>query len=292
MSRIYFRLLLGTALCIFPAGVPQPGFAQRGGFHGGGGFHSGGGFHGGGSGFHGGGFSGSRGLGGFRGGHSFGGFGGRGFGGFHGGHFYGGRLYGGFRGYGYPRFYSGFGFGFGFGWPYWGGYPYWGYPYWYGYDPSWGAGPYAYYYPYGYDYDPYDYPWDDPDWGYRQHRDDRHSGDNDRCRDYRHECPPPANNKPKSDTAKPSNGAAGEGSPASNYLTINFTDARSLGWNSGNENTGAVLRPAVRNAIAALHAMPPAARERQINSGRYAGFSAEDRQLLLKATVQVRETFN
>jgi len=289
MSRIYFRLLLGTALCMFLAGVPQPSFAQRGGFHGGGGFHSGGGFHGGGSGFHGGGFGGSRGFGSFRGRPGFGGFNGRGFGSFRGGPFYGGRFYGGFGGY--PHFYSGFGFVFDFGWPYWGGYP--AYPYWYGYGPSWGLGPYAYY-PYGSGYDPYDYLYDDPDWGYREHRYDRNFRDQDKCRDYRHDCPPPADNKPKQNgsPAKPSNGAAGEGSPSGNYVTINAADSGRRISYRGNESAGAALRPAVRNAIAALRAMPPAAREQQINSGRYASFSTEERELMLKATVQFRETFN
>jgi len=287
MGRIYFRLLLVAGLCIFL--FPQSSLAQHGGFHGGGGFHSGGGFHGG-SGFHGRGFGGSDGFSGFRGGRGFGGFGARGFGGFRGGHFYGRPFYGGFRSY--PRFYSSFGFGFGFGWPYWGGYPYWAYPYSYGYGPWWGADPYAYYYPYGDGYDPYDSPFNDPDWDNRQRRYDRRPGDNDGCRDYRHDCPPPGDNEPKSEGTKPSNGAVGERRAIDNYVTINFAGSGSRGSYRGSENTGAALRPAVRNAIAALRAMPPAARERQINSGRYASFSPEERELLLKASAQVRETYN
>jgi hypothetical protein len=39
-------------------------------------------------------------------------------------------------------------------------------------------------------------------------------------------------------------------------------------------------RPAVRNAIRALRAMPPDARQRQLNSGRYDNLSPEERELL------------
>jgi hypothetical protein len=46
---------------------------------------------------------------------------------------------------------------------------------------------------------------------------------------------------------------------------------------SGNRSE---LRPAVRNAIRALRAMPPHARERQLSSGRYATFSPEEQELL------------
>ena len=277
MNRsFYFRLLLATALTFALAATPQSSFAQRGGFHGGGGgFHGGGGggFHGGGSAFRGGGFGASRGgFGAFRGGRGFGGFGGRGFGGFRGGRF------GGFRGY--PGFYSGFGFGL--GWPYWGAYPYW-----YGYSPYWGGGLYAYYdpygygYGYGYGYDPYDYPYDEPSRDYNRPPSDGHSRDNDRCRDYRHDCSPPAkdNDKPNG-PAKPSNGSAGDSSAAGSYMTVHFS------------GTSEALRPAVRNAMAALRAMPPAARERQLNSGRYAGFSAEERALLSQAADQLRQTYN
>jgi len=43
------------------------------------------------------------------------------------------------------------------------------------------------------------------------------------------------------------------------------------------------LRPEMRNAILALSGMPPAARERQIESGLYASFSSHDRQILKAA---------
>ena len=313
-----FRILVVVAVSLALAGAPQSSFAQRGGFHGGGG-----GFHGGGSGFHGGGAfhggsSGFRGGGGFRGGNSFGNFRGGNFGGFSGGRglngFRGGRFGGfrGFRGY-YPGFYSGFGFGFGFG-PYWGGY---GYPY-YGYSPWWGPSPYAYYSPYGYgDYPDGGYadPGCDSSSGNRGYDDDgcapnnRIRRDNRDCYDYRQKCAP--DNNPKNDNApaRPSSEAAPEGPPAGNYLTVShsmcgdghscpsdgaklrtrFLKGNGLGNSDANAaefppKNGGELRPAVRNAIAALRAMPPAARERQLNSGRYASFSPEERELLTKVS--------
>jgi hypothetical protein len=42
-----------------------------------------------------------------------------------------------------------------------------------------------------------------------------------------------------------------------------------------------VRRP-VQNVIRAFRAMPPEARQRQIDSGRYSNFSAEERELLNK----------
>lgn len=261
MSRsIYFRLLLAFALSLTVAGLPLSSFAQRGGFHGGGGgFRNGGGFHGG-SAFRGGGF------GAFHGGRSFGGFSGRGFGGYRGSFYRGyGGFYGGYRGY--PGFYSGWGFGVGF-WPYWGGYP------WYGYSPWWGYAPYAYSYPYGYGYgyDPYDYP----DRDYDRYPRDRGRRDNRDCNDYRYNCPAPQNT-PKGDSApaKPSSGPSTDSSSGANYLIVNIRTPALP--DSGN---GEPLRPGLRNALVALRAMPPAARERQLESGRYAGFSSKDRKFL------------
>jgi hypothetical protein len=40
------------------------------------------------------------------------------------------------------------------------------------------------------------------------------------------------------------------------------------------------MRPAVKNVIQALRAMPPEVRERQLNSDRYASFSSAERRLL------------
>jgi hypothetical protein len=40
------------------------------------------------------------------------------------------------------------------------------------------------------------------------------------------------------------------------------------------------VRPAVQNVIRALRAMPPAARERQLASGRYSGFSQKEMEFV------------
>jgi hypothetical protein len=44
--------------------------------------------------------------------------------------------------------------------------------------------------------------------------------------------------------------------------------------------TEAALRPGLQRALERLRNMPPFAREREIESGRYSRFSAEDKQLL------------
>jgi hypothetical protein len=286
MKRVvFFQVFAITAVTLTLLATPQTSSAQRGGFHGGGGAR---GFHGG---FRGGGFS------GFRGGHSFGdfrsGFGGfRGGRGFYGRGFYGRSFYGGFRGYRgfYPGFYSGFGFGF---WPYWGAYPY-------GYGYGWWApGPYAY-------YSPYDYP----DEGYGQRdgcraddpcdRDGRGRDHRD-CYDYRQKCSAPdsrPDNRPDSRPdggnapAKPSSEAAPDGARGGNYLTVSLLNSAGSGnaaiEHVGSANTNSLeIRPAVRNAIAVLRAMPPAARERQLKSGRYDAFSSEERKFVARAAQSV-----
>jgi hypothetical protein len=321
---ILLRALAVTAVSVALAGTPESSLAQHGGHGGGGGFHGGsGGFHGGGFGghagggfrgggsggfrsgggfgnFHGGGFH-NGGFGGFRGGQGFGGFNNGGFGGFR-----GNRGFGGFRGNRFFRGFDGdrddffFGFDFGF-WPYWGTYPYW-----YGYGP-W-SGPYAYYSP----YDNPDYPYDDPSDRYPRY--DRRDRDN-RCRpDYRHpnngcgdESP---SSKPNSENPqpRPSNTLGPESSPERNYVTANFADYRPSLSNDRAAPTTAVasdyrpansatqvpsgIRPVVRNAIDALRAMPPDARQRQINSGRYDNFAPEERELLSNVSQPVRGVTN
>jgi hypothetical protein len=288
MRTAFLKLFFFVSVSIALVALSQASFAQRGGFHGGGGGFHGGGFRGGGSGgFHGGGFGGFRG-GGFRGGSfhggNFGGFrGGRGFGGLRGfGGFRGGRF--GFRGYPY-----GYGFGFGF-------WPYWGYPYgWYGYSPWWG--PYSYGYPYGYGYvydSPYgyDYPygyWDDPD---DAPRDNRNPRDNRDCNDYRNPCSSPNSKPDGSSPPKPSNSTGVQVSGEGNLVTLNYLKSgrqaadkfRFASLTTTGELAG--LRSAVRNAIQALRAMPPAARERQLESSRYASFTPEERKILMAKSQQ------
>jgi hypothetical protein len=292
MSRaIVFRISFVTALFVALAGLPQPSFAQRGG-HGGGGFHGGGfGGHSGGGAFHGsgGGFPG--GSGGFHNGGGFGGFHNGGFNGFHNGRgfggFRGGRFFG---GYGFPGYGYGLGFGFGF-WPYWDAYPY------YGYNPWWVA-PYPYYYPY-YGYAPYD--------SYDDHYHER----DHRCRpDYRHpdnrcdDSSPDRYRRSEDAPTRPSNTVAPENSPTANYVTNNVEDYRRADSNDSTSQKPDIAgnyqlaysttkqfpsnRPAVRNAIQVLRAMPPDAQRRQLNSGRYDDFSPEERELLENAVEQAQ----
>jgi hypothetical protein len=287
---ILLRALAVATIAVALVAMPESSFAQRGGhggFHGGGGSFHGGGFGGHASGFHGGG------SGGFHGGGGFGSFPGgglnnRGFGGFGGGRGFGG--YGNHFSHGFYGGHDNFFFGFGFGWPYWGGYPYW-----YGYGPWWG--PYSYYSPYSpYDYP--DYPYDDPPYRYR--RDDR-DRDN-RCRpDYRHpdngcsdDSPDTAKPRRENPPPRPSNNLGPESSPDPNYVTINYANYRpAVSNDTATQTTSASpaaarqllgARPAVENAIEALRAMPPDARERELNSGRFDGFTLSERELLNQAS--------
>lgn len=283
MNRVTFTDLLATlAVSIALSLTPQSAFARGGG-----------GFHGGGGGFHGGSF------GGFHGGGGFGGFHGGGFGGFHHG-------FGGFRGdydfgrgfWGYPGWGWGLDIGFGFG-PYWG----WGYPGYY--DYPW-YGPYAYpsYYPpyaYGHDYNcPPNYQ-DRPDYRYPKQNNapsnsqgptkpssestpnsypeanytNRNSVDyrvvmNQRSRPPARVEPEPNINNDSIDLRVVMNRPAPVQKSRSNLQLATFiTQAASP-----------QTRPAVRNSIAALRAMPPTARARQLNSGRYDNFTQSERKIL------------
>ncbi|MBV9342808.1 MAG: hypothetical protein JO159_18240 [Acidobacteria bacterium] len=294
MKRAFVRIPCLFAISIALAVIPEPIFAQHGG-HGGGGFHGGGFGHGGfrgHSGFHGGGFSGHgvswgafRGNGGFSGFRSggFRGFSnGRGFGGFPGRNGFKGfgpgfaGAFRGFRPYGY-----GYGLSFDLGF-----FPFWGYPFFAGYSSPWWVAPYPYYYP------PYDYPDGDAGRGYSYPR-------HDHCRrDYRYDnrCgdASPGDSRSGGDIppAQPSNNALPESSHDRSYVASNSEDyitspaqtsvvAGRLALASARASKiHPGVRPAVRNAIEALRAMPPDARERQISSARYADFSAAERQLL------------
>jgi hypothetical protein len=292
-KTILFRIVFILVAMIALGWLPQSTLAQRGG-HGGGG----GGFHGGGGGgFHGGGGAAFHGGGGFSGGGHSGFVGGRSFGGFHGGRFvgrggfgccgrgfgWGGGYWG--RGYGY-----GWGWGFGFGWPYWG----WGYPY-AGYSP-WYYGPSPYYsYPY---YGPSDDPAGYPDSGYGN--DDPPPADpnarplpnqNGPARSWRPPVPGGGANPnyPNNSAAAaqsrgpvisvdrmsvtPSSYRAAGSIPA-HYTTNRATTDQAI------EQAGAPLRPEVQKALERLREMPPFAREREIETGRYSQYSPEEKQIL------------
>ena len=277
-----FRII-GIIVAVLALGLlPCPAWAQRGGGHGGGGgFHGGGmggGFHGGGAGFHGGGS--------FLGAHS----------GYRGGRYYG-AYRGGFRGgangwragwgrpvgwgwpgryWGYPRY--GWGWGLGFGWPWWGwgwGYPsaYYGYP-WYGA------------YPYDDNYDPsYSCP---P--GYS-------------CPDNGNGDPPSPNsgtnsrNSPARPSRAPAYGGAicttcGSDDPVptdpvasrSNapILSVDHLTATPSSYRVARATSqqNSSLTPDVRNAMRHLREMPPFARQREIETGRYSHFSPQKKELL------------
>jgi len=100
-----------------------------------------------------------------------------------------------------------------------------------------------------------------------------------------------------------------ESSSEANYVTTNLADHQSaVSVSLADDRTAAIndpiarttvvatnyqlgdsrqlpsgLRPAVRNVAQALRAMPPEAREQQLNSGRYDSLSLEERELLNNA---------
>src|ERR1700687_4393914 len=296
-KAILFRIVVVLVALIALSWLPQPVLAQRGGHGGGGGFHGGGGgafrggggggFHGGG-GFYGGGRSGyaaGRSFGGYRGGGYYGrsgyGWGGRGYGWGGRGYGWGGGYWG--RGYGW-----GWGFGFGFGWPYWGWG--WGYPYGYGYNP-WYYAPDPYYsYPY---YGPSSYPagYLDPDNG---NGDPRTADPNARpqasqngpARSWRPAVPGGASNTHYATRHVATVGPRG---PALSVDTASMTlssyrAARSIPERSttgrSTSQSDAPLRPEMQKALQRLREMPPFAREREIETGRYRQFSPEEKQIL------------
>jgi hypothetical protein len=291
-KAILFRVVFVLVAMMALSWLPQPVLAQHGG-HGGGGFHGGGGggFHGGGGGgFHGGGGFYGGGHSGYGGGHSLGGYRSGGYYGGHGGYGWGGRGYGwGRRGYGWGGRHWGHGYGwgrgFGFGWPYWGWG--WGYPYGYDYSP-WYYAPYSYdSYPY---YVPSDYPADylDPDNG----------------NDY----PPPADPsaRPKANQNGPArppvpgvvanttyaNSNIAAIAPRAPILSVDRITVTPNSYRVGHSMTeravteraspqsDAPLRPEMQKAMQRLREMPPFAREREIETGRYRQFSPEEKQIL------------
>lgn len=200
-------------------------------------------------------------------------------GGFHGGggvgHFYGSHYgagyYGGHgiyawhagyhgpwyrTGWGYPYYGIGFGVSIGFGWA--------PYPYWVPY-------PYAYGYGYG--------PWLVPRY---------YSPSNDEC-DYRHQSPTIGGQDCQSssyvprtmDSVSPNatrspdrNPSRDPGTEPPDTYTLDQSNQVKL---ISNKST---LRRELKNALATLRAMPPAARQRWLNSGHYEHFSPEERALL------------
>jgi hypothetical protein len=252
-------------LCVLVTSVvlicmPESSFAA-GGHGGGGGGHGGGfggGFHGGGGGFHGGGFGGYHGAfggGGWRGG--WGGYGWRGGWGYPG--------WGRGWGWGYPGWGWGVGIGFGWGWgSYWPSYPYaYGYPYYYPYSPN---------YPY---YGPDAYAPADPD---RYNGGGRDPRDNSQQQNSEY----PDSEYPHSEYPGPERSTGvNDAIPARTFASHRTAgDSGSAKYWLANYQQHMVPRQAVRNVIQALLAMPPEARRRQIESGRYRDFSPEEQEFL------------
>ncbi len=273
------RVLCAALFVIMIAWAPESVLAQRGGH--GGGFHGGSGFHSGSGGFHGGGYRGGGG-GAFYGG----GYHGGGAGAFHGGGYHGGYYgwhggHGGWGGgnWGYPGYGYGWGFGISFGWgPFWGGF---GYPNsYYGWAPSY----YPYYYPY-----PYPYYVPAAPSGYVASASPNDNG-------YAYSSGPSTDYVPEDYSAQQSSAPAPPATPAANSMTIrnasytSTTRRYTTYASAGTSSSYAVarnathqlppLRPEVQNVIRALRAMPPAARERQIDSGRYGNLTPKELEIV------------
>jgi hypothetical protein len=191
---------------------------------------------------------------------------------FYGGH-YGGGYYGGHIGYWYGG-YDGWHGGYHSGWHggYW-GYPHygWGYQY-YGYGWGFNVGfgwPYSYWPAYPY--------WYGNDGGTSDLPQYRHYSS---C-DYRYQCQcsHPDNVDCNSSRYAPQASRTVPRPPITSVGSVKPkpVPSQSAGEHATNQPP---LRRDVRRALYALRAMPPAARQRWINSGRYNSFSPEERELL------------
>jgi hypothetical protein len=283
-SILLFRVVSVLAAMIALSWSAQPMLAQRGGHGGGGGFHGGGG-----GGFHGGGGGGFHGGAGFYAGHS--GYGaGHYYGGSRGGYF--GRLgsYGwGGRGYGWGGRYWGRGRGYGWGWGFGFGWPYW----------NWGWGyPYADYNPWYYAPDPYSYPYYGPS-DYSPGYPDPDNGNDDPSPADPNTRPQPNQNGPARSWRPPVPGAAANANsnlvavaPRGPVLSVDRMSGTPSGYRGANsiperftkERAAAqadpTLRPEMQKALQRLRELPPFAREREIETGRYRQFSSEEKQIL------------
>jgi len=275
-SSTRFRVLSLAAALLFVAFAPISASAQRGGGHGGGGFHGGGGGWHGSGGWQGGGWQG-------------GGSGWQGGGAYHGGGYYGGGYHGGggyYRG-GYPGgYYGGWRGGYYGGWR--GGY--WGYPaYGWGWGSGWGfsvsidlgsdwpAYDYApaYVVPYPY-YNPYYYPY-----GYYSYAAPASSAPANYVGDdppVQNQSTDPYTDGNAQDNLPPQTSApATQHYPPSSHWASSQQSARSApvtnNYSRRTPQQLPPLSPEVQNAVRALRAMPPYAREQQLS--RYGNLTPE-----------------
>ena len=228
--------------------------------------------HGGGSGWHGGGGSWHGGNGNWHGGGYY----------WHGGHYgWGGRYWG------YPGWSFAIGFNFG---PFWGGY---GYPYYgYGYAPYYS--PYPYYYPYPYPY-PYYVP-TTPASAPAAYTSAQVSGDSsDNYVVEQSSVPVPEyQSAPAVQNPPAMQSAPAASSPTIRYASYSSTSARNSAATASRNSTNIrpaaystqqlpAVRPEVQNVIRALRAMPPAARQRQLDSGRYSNLTPAEIEYVRRA---------
>ncbi|HEY4934257.1 MAG TPA: hypothetical protein VII23_22050 [Terriglobales bacterium] len=276
---IVLRVLFAALLLVTLVWAPRPALAGShgggGGFHGGGG---GGGFHGGGGGgggFHGGGGGHYYGGGGHNGGY----YGGGGHnGGYYGGH---GGYYGGHGGnWGYPSY--GFGYGSGWGWgfgisfgwgSYWPGYGVYGYG-------AWGSPYDPYYNPYyPSPYVVYSQPAAYVSGSYVSAQPTAYSQNGDNSYDYapttQSGAPARVVSPPNSSSVTIQNAAYTPRSSSYRPVASAVTPSHYTPANSGTHQIQQ-LSPQVQNVIRALRAMPPDARQRQIDSGRYGNLSPQE----------------
>lgn len=260
-NTIACRIFCLAIVLVILVWAPQPALAS--GMHGGGGFHGGGGgFHGGGGGFHGG--------SNFAGAYHGGGYGWHGGGSaWHGGGsaWHGGGYYGGWRGayWGFPGWgYGGwrFSIGFNFG-PFWGGFPYVWAP----------APPFIIYYP-------VPVPFSGPAAYTSADAYPNNQGGGNAYNGGYQLGPPGQRSVAPIPTPAPATNSltirdAAYTPAARNHSTMITAASNTRPINSSARRLPAP-RPEVQNVIRALRAMPPAARQREIDSGRYSNLTPQE----------------
>ena len=78
--------------------------------------------------------------------------------------------------------------------------------------------------------------------------------------------------------------------PSSYRAARSISDRSTTEW--ATPQAGAALRPEMQKALQRLREMPPFAREREIETGRYRQFSSEEKQILRNAALPSRATIH
>jgi hypothetical protein len=79
--------------------------------------------------------------------------------------------------------------------------------------------------------------------------------------------------------------------PSSYRATRSIPDRSTTEWSTPQADAAA-LRPEMQKALQRLREMPPFAREREIETGRYRQFSSEEKQILRNADLPSRATIH